>query len=68
MSQNPNELLANKITEELRNSELIHTESIEKFKQLLITGNMKDTFWLNLLQKKIDAQNLNDETKIAYPK
>lgn len=67
MSQNPNELLATKIADELKNSELILAESMEKFKQLLGTGTMKDTFWLNLLQKNINAQNLKDETKITYP-
>jgi hypothetical protein len=67
MSQNPDELLATRIADELRNSQLILPESIEKFKQLLKTGTMKDTFWLNLLQKNIDAQNLKDETKITYP-
>ena len=67
MSQNPDELLATRIADKLRNSQLILPESIEKFKQLLRTGTMKDTFWLNLLQKNIDAQNLKDETKITYP-
>ena len=67
MSQNPNELLANRIASELKNSELILSESIEKFTELLRTGRMKDSYWLNLLQKNIDAQKLNNETKIASP-
>ena len=65
MSKNPNEVLAARIAAEMKSSELILSESIEKFTQLLKEGTMKESYWLNLLQKKIDAQNLNNETKIS---
>jgi len=62
-TDNPNNILAEKIVLELSEKELISSANAEQIKLLMSEGKMTEKFWIAAFEKKITTTPAPDETK-----